>query len=135
MSSPRASRASVGERKVVYCSFCYWSRKAGTSCASKGSEQASSGTADLFGSAPTQLGLGDESYMSDLYVVLGHHPPFPLFQSDPKEEARQQVLGAGQSHGVMCDALPRARLADAASQTMTVGGLLCAIPSSFLNPG
>ncbi|KAM0689207.1 hypothetical protein Q7P36_011284 [Cladosporium allicinum] len=79
-------------------------RSAGTSCASKGSEQASSGTADLFGSAPTQLGLGDESYMSDLYVVLGHHPPFPLFQSDPKEEARRQVLGAGQSHGVMCDA-------------------------------
>jgi hypothetical protein len=38
---------------VVYCSFCYWPRKAGTSCASKGSEQASSGTADLFGSAPT----------------------------------------------------------------------------------
>lgn len=31
--------------------------------------------------------------------------------------------------------LPRARVADAASQTMTVGGLLCAIPSSFLNPG
>lgn len=56
---------------VVYCSFCYWSRMLGMACASKGAKKAPSGTADLFGSASTQHGLGGlGSYMSDLYVVL-----------------------------------------------------------------
>jgi hypothetical protein len=66
---------------VVYCSSYYWLRKAGTPCASKGAEQASSGKADLFGSAPTQLGLGDWSYMSELYLVSWPLPALPAFQN------------------------------------------------------
>jgi hypothetical protein len=66
---------------VVYCSSYYWLRKAGTRCASKGAEQASSGKADLFGSAPTQLGLGDWSYMSELYLVSWPLPALPTFRN------------------------------------------------------
>lgn len=66
---------------VVYCSSYYWLRKAGTPCASKGAEQASSGKADLFGSAPTQLGLGDWSYMSELYLVSWPLPALPTFRN------------------------------------------------------
>jgi hypothetical protein len=66
---------------VVYCSSYYWLRKAGTRCASKGAERASSGKADLFGSAPTQLGLGDWSYMSELYLVSWPLPALPTFRN------------------------------------------------------
>jgi hypothetical protein len=66
---------------VVYCSSYYWLRKAGTPCASKGAEQASSGKADLFGSAPTQLGLGDWSYMSELYLVSWPLSALPTFRN------------------------------------------------------
>jgi hypothetical protein len=80
---------------VVYCSFCYWSRKAGTVYASKGSEQASSGTADLFGSAPTQHGLlwGDWSYMSDLYVVSWPSPAQNHFSAFPSDPPRKKPCG------------------------------------------